>query len=46
MEQAEGPSGAPMKIRAKRGLWGAWAEYEEQREENEEAAAEVEVGQS
>lgn len=46
VEQAEGPSGAPMKIRAKRGLWGAWAEYEEQREENEEAAVEVEVGQS
>lgn len=46
VEQAEGPSGAPMKIRAKRGLWGAWAEYEEQREENEEAAAEVEVGES
>lgn len=41
VEQAEGPSGALMKIRAKRGLWGAWAEYEEQREENEEAAAEV-----
>lgn len=46
VEQAEGPSGALMKIRAKRGLWGAWAEYEEQREENEEAAAEVEVGHS
>lgn len=46
VEQAEGPSGAPMKIRAKRGLWGAWAEYEEQREENEDAAAEVEVGDS
>lgn len=46
VEQAEGPSGAPMKIRAKRGLWGAWAEYEEQREESEEAAAEVEVGDS
>lgn len=46
VEQAEGPSGAPMKIRAKRGLWGAWAEYEEQREENDEAAAEVEVGHS
>lgn len=46
VEQAEGPSGAPMKIRAKRGLWGAWAEYEEQQEENEEAAAEVEVGDS
>lgn len=46
VEQAEGPSGAPMKIRAKRGLWGAWAEYEEQREENEEAAAQVEAGES
>ena len=41
VEQAEGTSGALMKIRAKRGLWGAWAEYEEQREESEEAAAEV-----
>lgn len=36
VEQSGGFSGAPMKIRAKRGLWGAWAEDEE-RPENEEA---------
>jgi cohesin complex subunit SCC1 len=28
VEQAEGKLGAPIRIRAKRGLWGAWAERE------------------
>lgn len=28
VEQAEGKLGAPIRVRAKRGLWGAWAERE------------------
>jgi len=28
VEQAEGDLGGPLRVRGKRGLWGAWAENE------------------
>lgn len=43
VEQAEGKLGGPVRIRAKRGLWGAWAEREAggeiAEEQNEQIAA-------
>lgn len=41
VEQQEGTLGGPIRVRGKRGLWGAWAEREAGGEIEKEAEAET-----